>query len=75
MALSILKQKINKREYKNFAEFVRDCALIPHNAQTYNRPNSQAYEDALVIKVRTTRKDFNSISVAEYHRADPRSPR
>ncbi|KAI9928062.1 hypothetical protein ASPWEDRAFT_173710 [Aspergillus wentii DTO 134E9] len=50
MALSILKQKINKREYKSFAEFVRDCALIPHNAQTYNRPNSQAYEDALVIK-------------------------
>ncbi|KAJ9203045.1 hypothetical protein DTO164E3_1513 [Paecilomyces variotii] len=50
MALSILKQKINKREYKNFREFVRDCALIPHNAQTYNRPKSQAYEDALVIK-------------------------
>lgn len=50
MALSILKQKINKREYKHFAIFVRDCALIPHNAQTYNRPKSQAYEDALVIK-------------------------
>ncbi|PYI21170.1 RSC complex subunit [Aspergillus japonicus CBS 114.51] len=50
MALSILKQKINKREYKEFADFVRDCALIPHNAQTYNRPKSQAYEDALVIK-------------------------
>ncbi|KAL1962791.1 hypothetical protein VTN77DRAFT_9160 [Rasamsonia byssochlamydoides] len=50
MALSILKQKINKREYKTFAEFVRDCALIPHNAQTYNRPESQAYKDALVIK-------------------------
>ncbi|KAJ5162435.1 Bromodomain [Penicillium capsulatum] len=50
MALSILKQKINKREYKSFAEFVRDCALISHNAQTYNRPKSQAYEDALVIK-------------------------
>lgn len=28
MALSILKQKINKREYKNFPEFVRDCALV-----------------------------------------------
>jgi hypothetical protein len=28
MALSILKQKINKREYKTFAEFVRDCALV-----------------------------------------------
>ncbi|KAJ5726464.1 uncharacterized protein N7483_007821 [Penicillium malachiteum] len=50
MALSILKQRINKREYKHFGEFVRDCALIPHNAQTYNRPRSQAYEDALVIK-------------------------
>ncbi|KAJ5114609.1 hypothetical protein NUU61_000368 [Penicillium alfredii] len=50
MALSILKQRINKREYKQFADFIRDCALIWHNAQTYNRPRSQAYEDALVIK-------------------------
>ncbi|RDW87191.1 putative RSC complex subunit (RSC1) [Aspergillus mulundensis] len=50
MALSILKAKINKREYKSVSEFVRDCALIPHNAQTYNRPDSQAYEDSLVIK-------------------------
>ncbi|EEP82106.1 conserved hypothetical protein [Uncinocarpus reesii 1704] len=57
MALSILKQKIRSRSYKTFAEFVRDCALatfsagqISHNAQTYNRPRSQAYEDALVIK-------------------------
>ncbi|QVM06491.1 hypothetical protein D8B26_001199 [Coccidioides posadasii str. Silveira] len=50
MALSILKQKIRNRSYKTFAEFVRDCALIPHNAQTYNRPRSQAYEDALIIK-------------------------
>ncbi|CEL06684.1 Putative Component of the RSC chromatin remodeling complex (Eurofung) [Aspergillus calidoustus] len=50
MALSILKQRINKREYKKFTDFVRDCALIPHNAQTYNRPKSQAYEDSLVIK-------------------------
>ncbi|KAJ5798199.1 Bromodomain [Penicillium pulvis] len=50
VALSILKQRINKREYKQFSDFVRDCALISHNAQTYNRPKSQAYEDALVIK-------------------------
>ncbi|KAJ5335418.1 Bromodomain [Penicillium brevicompactum] len=50
MALSILKARINKREYKQFSEFVRDCALIPHNAQTYNRPRSQAYEDALIIR-------------------------
>ncbi|OJD19868.1 hypothetical protein AJ78_00228 [Emergomyces pasteurianus Ep9510] len=50
MALSVLKQKIKNKSYADFAEFVRDCALIPHNAQTYNRPKSQAYEDALVIK-------------------------
>ncbi|ODH46796.1 hypothetical protein GX48_07128 [Paracoccidioides brasiliensis] len=50
MALSVLKQKIKNKTYTHFAEFVRDCALIPHNAQTYNRPRSQAYEDALVIK-------------------------
>lgn len=28
MALSILKAKINKREYKKFTDFVRDCALV-----------------------------------------------
>lgn len=28
MALSILKARINKREYKQFSEFVRDCALV-----------------------------------------------
>ena len=28
MALSILKQKIRNRSYANFAEFVRDCALV-----------------------------------------------
>ncbi|KAI1975009.1 hypothetical protein LOZ53_002217 [Ophidiomyces ophidiicola] len=50
MALSVLKQKTRSRVYKTFPEFVRDCALIPHNAQTYNRPKSQAYEDALIIK-------------------------
>jgi hypothetical protein len=26
--LSILKQKINKREYLSFEDFVRDCALV-----------------------------------------------
>lgn len=28
MALSILKARINKREYKHISEFVRDCALV-----------------------------------------------
>ncbi|KAF2144424.1 uncharacterized protein K452DRAFT_356624 [Aplosporella prunicola CBS 121167] len=50
MALSIVKQKISGREYKDFTDFVRDMALIPYNAQVYNRQDSQAYQDALVIK-------------------------
>jgi chromatin structure-remodeling complex subunit RSC1/2 len=50
MALSIIKSKVQKREYKNFATFVRDFALVPHNAQVYNRQDSQAYIDALEVK-------------------------
>lgn len=50
MAMSVIKRKIQKREYQDFAEFVRDFALIPHNAQVYNRQNSQAYQDALEVK-------------------------
>lgn len=50
MALSTIKAKINNREYQTFADFVRDFALIPHNAQVYNRPDAGAYQDALVIK-------------------------
>jgi chromatin structure-remodeling complex subunit RSC1/2 len=50
MALSTIKAKIAAKEYKTFADFVRDFALIPHNAFVYNRPESGAYIDALVIK-------------------------
>ena len=50
VALSTLKYKLQHREYGLFADFVRDCALIPHNAQTYNRPEAGAYQDALIIK-------------------------
>jgi chromatin structure-remodeling complex subunit RSC1/2 len=50
MALSIIKTKVQKREYKDFASFVRDFALVPHNAQVYNRQDSQAYIDALEVK-------------------------
>jgi hypothetical protein len=28
MAMSIIKQRINKREYKQIADFVRDFALV-----------------------------------------------
>ena len=50
VALSTLKSKLQNRSYVSFSDFVRDCALIPHNAQTYNRPEAGAYQDALVIK-------------------------
>jgi chromatin structure-remodeling complex subunit RSC1/2 len=50
MALSTIKGKISAKEYKAFSDFVRDFALVPHNAQVYNRPDSGAYIDALVIK-------------------------
>ncbi|KAK5126249.1 hypothetical protein LTR85_010484 [Meristemomyces frigidus] len=50
IALSTIKQKINSRTYSNFSQFVRDFALIPHNAQVFNRPDSGAFQDALVIK-------------------------
>ncbi|EME78170.1 uncharacterized protein MYCFIDRAFT_33966 [Pseudocercospora fijiensis CIRAD86] len=50
MALSVIKQKIQRKEYQNFSEFVRDFALIPHNAQVFNVPDSGAFQDALVIK-------------------------
>jgi chromatin structure-remodeling complex subunit RSC1/2 len=50
MALSTIKSKVAQREYKSFAGFVRDLALIPHNAQVYNRQDSQAYVDALDVK-------------------------
>ncbi|KAF2026836.1 Bromodomain-containing protein [Setomelanomma holmii] len=50
MALSTIKQKISQRDYKTIAGFVRDLALIVHNAQVYNRQDSQAYVDALEMK-------------------------
>lgn len=50
MALSTIKAKINAREYRNFSEFVRDFALVPHNAQVYNRPESEAYQNALDVR-------------------------
>jgi chromatin structure-remodeling complex subunit RSC1/2 len=50
MALSTIKARVAQKDYKNFAGFVRDLALIPHNAQVYNRQDSQAYVDALEVK-------------------------
>jgi chromatin structure-remodeling complex subunit RSC1/2 len=39
-----------KKQYANFSEFVRDIALISHNAQVYNRPSSQVFKDAVRLR-------------------------
>lgn len=49
-AMSNIKQKLSAKNYATFQEFVRDWALICHNAQVYNRPESGAYQDALTVK-------------------------
>ncbi|KAI9822333.1 MAG: hypothetical protein M1827_000051 [Pycnora praestabilis] len=46
----VMKSNISNTTYNSFPEFVRDLALIPHNAQVYNRPEAPAYKDALIIK-------------------------
>ena len=61
VALSTLKQKQTTKEYKSFSEFVRDCALISHNAQTFNRPEAGAYQDALTLK-RVFEKEFKALA-------------
>ena len=50
MALSTIKSKLAAKGYHQFSDFVRDFALIPHNAQVYNIQESAAYQDALVVK-------------------------
>ena len=50
IALSTIKSKLQAKEYKEFKDFVRDFALIPHNAFVFNRSDSGAYKDAVEIK-------------------------
>jgi chromatin structure-remodeling complex subunit RSC1/2 len=50
MAFSVIKTAVSNRTYNTFEGFVRDCALIWHNAHTYNRPGVAAYEDASTVK-------------------------
>lgn len=46
-AISTLRGKIQRKQYSGVPEFVRDFALVVHNAQVYNRPNSQPVRDVL----------------------------
>lgn len=48
-AISTLKGKIQRKSYTGVPEFVRDFALVVHNAQVYNRPNSQPVRDVFQL--------------------------
>ncbi|RMZ88357.1 hypothetical protein DV736_g4405, partial [Chaetothyriales sp. CBS 134916] len=48
-AISTLKGKIQRKTYSGIPEFVRDFALVVHNAQVYNRPNSQPVRDVFLL--------------------------
>lgn len=39
-----------KKQYSKFSEFVRDMALISHNAQVYNRPSALVYKHAVALR-------------------------
>ena len=41
-----LQTKKLRKQYTAFSEFVRDVALIAHNAQVYNRPSSEYFRNA-----------------------------
>jgi chromatin structure-remodeling complex subunit RSC1/2 len=49
-AISTLKGKIQRKTYTGIPEFVRDFALVVHNAQVYNRPNSQPVRDVFQLQ-------------------------
>lgn len=49
-AISTLKGKIQRKTYSGVPEFVRDFALIVHNAQVYNRPKSQPVRDVFQLE-------------------------
>lgn len=49
LLLSVQTKKM-KKHYTAFSEFVRDVALICHNAQVYNRPSSSFFKDAGQIR-------------------------
>jgi chromatin structure-remodeling complex subunit RSC1/2 len=49
-AISTLKGKIQRKEYEDMKQPVRDFAMIVYNAQVYNRPNSAPVRDVLELK-------------------------
>ncbi|KUJ14719.1 Bromodomain-containing protein [Mollisia scopiformis] len=49
IALSTLRQKIGKKQYSSYKDWIRDLFLIPFNAQTYNRRSAPVYGDSIIL--------------------------
>ncbi|KAJ3617616.1 hypothetical protein Zmor_008818 [Zophobas morio] len=47
--LTMIKQKIDSREYRCLADLERDVRLLVTNAKTYNERTSQVYKDATLL--------------------------
>ncbi|KAL3426155.1 chromatin structure-remodeling complex protein RSC2 [Phlyctema vagabunda] len=50
MAISTIKAKITKKQYTSYTQFIRDLALITHNAMYFNRPSALVYKYALAFR-------------------------
>ncbi|KAI0165059.1 hypothetical protein GGR52DRAFT_585020 [Hypoxylon sp. FL1284] len=50
IAFSTIRTKKLRKQYTSFPEFVRDVALISHNAMVYNRPSSEFFQDAVRLR-------------------------
>ncbi|KAF3059561.1 Chromatin structure-remodeling complex subunit RSC1 [Daldinia childiae] len=50
IAFSTVRTKKLRKQYTAFSEFVRDVALISHNAMVYNRPSSEFFQDAARLR-------------------------
>ncbi|KJR80092.1 chromatin structure-remodeling complex subunit RSC1/2 [Sporothrix schenckii 1099-18] len=49
-AFSTIRGRVQKRVYTDFTQFVRDVALICHNAQVYNRPSAPIFQYAVKLR-------------------------
>lgn len=51
ISLDVIKEKIEKKKYKNFLGFVEDLRLIAENAIFYNQDTSEIAKDAYQFQV------------------------
>lgn len=50
LGLHVAQQKIGRKQYTAFPEFVRDVAQICHNAQVFNRPSAGIFGAAVRLR-------------------------